>query len=788
MSSFEDSYKSQLQGVSQQVARERLDGQVSAQDNMLSDTVTNLRRRPGATFAYSLLIPNATQDSILAWDTDLAGQQCQVVLNTVDGVIRILSPTYALLATLPASAYLVASNVAALQVATVGDEFFIANTNVKPTVGAGAVTGDPRYRGFFYIKAGAYSKTYDVRIQTAVGSFTASYTTPSGAGAGDAALAAPEYIAEQLRTQIVANYSSLAMTWCWGVRDASFVYLYSSDNPAALNLVASTPSGANYIMASGNSYIRQEADLPSRLPAGADGYIIRTGEFAAPRYYKYDTVKLAWLESGSWDSPLTITNVPVSITNIAGVWSLQTNTFEGRFAGDIESNPDPDFVRRGITGLASYQGRLVILAGSMVNLSASNKPRRFYRSTVTSILDSDCISIGASAASSAAYQYAVPFQKDLLLFSSKYQAVVPGGNLAITPRTASVVVTSTYNADMTSRPTPIGRTLMYAAPRSADFFGIMEMMPSQITEAQYTSSDSTSHLPKYLAGRCRFSVSSSVANMVLFAPTTDRNSLIVHEYTWASDQKIQQSWHKWSFKYPIASAYFSGQLVHVLFVKNGMLVACTIDPRSGANTASGDRRPYLDMSTFADVVNNVVQVPTWLQTFDPTAYAALALSVATGPMAGEPVGFAAAGTTLTTVRSYANPRVAIGFPFTSTFSPTPPMMKDGNGVKISSNKLTVLRFMVGTNNSAQYDVAVTDAATGAADNSIEGTLYFSSAELALGIGRTGADSVAIVPCRTAADSTNLVVSTSGVGELNLVSLEYVARYHEQIHRARKQNG
>lgn len=783
MSVFEDSYKSQLQGVSQQVPRERLDGQLTAQDNMLSDTVTNLRRRPGAAFAFSLSIANATVDSILTWDTDINSKKCTVLLNTVDGVLRVLDSTlYTLLATLPASAYLTTTNVGDIQVATVGDAFYLANTAKAPALVPTSAL-NPLSRGMFYIKAGAFSKTYELKVQTNLGAVTASYTTPTGTTAGDAALSTPEYICIQLVDQITstAGTHGVAMS-----RDASFAYGFGTSG--ATTVTFSTPSGVNFMIASGQAYIRQESDLPSRLPAAADGFIISTGELKSLRYYEYDSVKLAWLETGDYISPAGITNMPVALTYAPGTttFALDATAYEGRFAGDDESNPNPDFISRGITGIGSYQGRLVVLAGSLVNMSASNKPKRFYRSTVTSLLDSDCISIGSSAASSAAYRYAIPFQKDLLLFSEKYQALVPGSNIAVTPRTAAVLVTSTYDSDMTSRPTPVGRTLMYAAPRSKDFFGLMEMLPSTQTESQYTSFDSTAHLPKYMAGKCRFSVSSSVANMVLFAPTGDRNSLIVHEYTWAEDKKIQQAWHKWTFKYPVACAYFSGQTVHILFVKNGMVVGCTVDPRLGTVTAEAERRPFLDMSVFIDVVDNEVMYPAWIGTFDPAALPDLKLSVAEGPLAGEPVGFTAVGSTMTTVLSFPDGKVSCGFPYRSALSPTPPMVKDANGVKISSNKLTVQRFMIGTENSQQYDVTVSDAATLPEDVGEEevGTLYFSSPELVLGNARVGDTSIAIVPCRTAADSTSLVISTDGVGELNIVSLEYVAKFNQKIKRAK----
>lgn len=775
MSSFEDSYKSQLQGVSQQLARERLDGQVSAQDNMLSDTVTNLRRRPGAVYAYNLSVATATPESVLAWNTDIAGTRCHVVLNCVDGAITILDALYNVLATLPTSTYLTTTDTGTIQVATVGDEFILANTAKLPALGASSTGTSPDIRGFFYIKAGAFSKLYEVHLQTSSGTITATYTTPNGTGAGDAALSTPEHIAGELVTSLTA-YGVVTL-----YQDAAYVYI--QNNATITGLVVSSPSGTNYVIASGAAYLRLDAELPSRLPSQAGGFIISTGELRALKYYQYDATKLAWLEVGNYASPLSITNVPVSITKVAGVWTLQTNTWEGRLSGDDDTNPAPAFIKRGITGVSNYQGRLVILSGSMVNMSASNKTYRFYRSTVSSILDSDCIEIGASAASSAAYRYAVPFQKDLLLFSEKYQAVVPGGATAITPRTASVVVTSTYDSDMSSKPTPVGRTLMYSAPRSKDFFGLLEMEPSGYIESQYLSADSTAHLPKYMAGRCKFGVSSSVANMVLFAPTGDRYSLIVHEYTWSGDKKVQQAWHRWTFRYKVAAAYFSGQVVYVLFVNNGKIVACTIDPRSGQVSSTSDTIPHMDMVTFVDVVDGVVQYPAWLTAFDSTAKPDVRLSVATGSLAGSLVGGTVVGSDLHTVISFQNGRVGIGFPYTSLFSPTPPMKKDGNGVQISSNKMTVLRFMVGTKNSTEYDVHVSDRSTEAVESDPTSPLYFGSAELSLGSSLVGGDSIAIVPARTEAASTQLILSTDGLGELNIVSLEYVARYNTKVRRA-----
>ncbi|NYW24497.1 hypothetical protein, partial [Escherichia coli] len=72
MPTYESAYKSLLQGVSQQIPEERLPGQLSAQVNMLSDPVTNLRRRPGAQLRAQGMMPSATCDSIRGFFTDIA--------------------------------------------------------------------------------------------------------------------------------------------------------------------------------------------------------------------------------------------------------------------------------------------------------------------------------------------------------------------------------------------------------------------------------------------------------------------------------------------------------------------------------------------------------------------------------------------------------------------------------------------------------------------------------------------------------------------------------------------
>lgn len=790
MSGYEGAYSTILQGVSQQLPKLRLIGQVTAQDNMISDIVTNVRRRPGITHRASFEMPGEDYTSIRAWETDIAGHRVHVYVGTKTGVMKVVSEDFQTELMNTTSAYLVAPRAQSIRGTTVGDDFFLMNVAQQPAAGpADEKNINPNRLGFYYVRAGAFSKTYTVTV-TLKGGATASttYITANGQTAGDALLATPEKIAENLEANGRAAFLAIGVV---SEVVGAFVYLYTNLD-TLVDLSVATASGSSYILASGNSKVRLEADLPQLLPAPANGYVMAVGEQKTFRYYRYISDRKEWLECGIWGSPASITNMPISITNRAVPlepggptgWQVVATKYEGRLAGDDETNPSPVFLAaRKCSGMGSFQNRLVILAGSTVYMSASDNPRRFYRSTVTSLVDKDTIAVGSSANSSAEYEYAVPFQKDLLLFSRKYQALIPSSGQAVTPRTATVLLTSSYSVDTLSEPVPVGRTLLFSAPRSSDYFGFMEMVSSQYTDAQYVANDATAHLPKYMGGQCRFGVASSVASMVMFAPTRDPNSLVVYEYSWDGDTKVQQAWHTWRFRYPVAAAYFSNESVNIVFIQNGKLVCCTMDPRQGVLNVSSTRRPFLDFNGELDVVDNQCTIPDWLLAFDPDCAQHVALSVSTGPLAGEAVGVTKVeGPVLTTVRSFPSGRVSYGFRYRSLLSPTPPIAQDHNGIKIESAKLTILRFGVVTQNSSEYRVLVTDSTSADVESLDLATLRFCSSELELGQARYGKSSRAIVPARTDADTTTLSLYTEGTGELNFTGIDYIGRFNTRIRR------
>ncbi len=791
MAAYEDSYKSLLQGVSQQVARERLDGQVTSQVNMLSDAVTGPRRRPGAIMTWAVTVGSSNQpDAYVCEDTVVGGKKCQVLVDSKKGVIRVLDEGGNLVYTSAEIAYLqttadpnsvALATGSSIQFANLNGELFLLNTTKVPAAGAPTAVVQTA-KAFAWVAAGAFNTKYSIYVdlleevgfppEYVVVRHTFSYTTPDGSGAGDAAVSTPEYIAADLAAQLDALAGVAATV------DGSSIYISQGGG------AVSSPTGNSYIISSIKGAVRLETDLPLNAPEGLDGYIVTVGSSRSKRYYKYQSSTSEWLEVGDLTSPLTLTNMPISLTYVGGVWGVDTSTFEGRFAGDETTNPTPTFVGTGLTGMSVYQGRLVLLASDMCYLSASNQPRRFFRSTVLELLDSDPIGIGSTGTTAAKFRYAITFNKDLVLFSDRHQAILPGSNVAVTPRTAALLPTSSYSADMTMKPVEAGRGLLYAVPRSSQHFGFMEMQPSSSTDHQYTSIDITQHLPTYFPGQCRFGVSSTSSGIVVCGSTSARNSLFVHEYTWVGDEKKQQAWHRWDFDLPVATSYFSGSNIVVVLRAGTQLVGCTISPHGTRVRSNGRMETFADMQYLAFVVNNNVEVPAWLALAVPSDVdrARLVFTVAEGAMSGERIQTTYAGGLYTTSASYPNGAVAFGFPYYSEIVPTPPMRKDSLGVKVSTNKMTVLRYNVSTNKSGAFNVEVSDNVPGEEEYAVAPVLY-NSPELTLGAPILGADNTVTVPARTRAEHTMLKLSTSGTSELNLVGLEFAAQYHQKLRRA-----
>lgn len=774
------SFASILGGVSQQVPRERLAGQLSIQENMLSDPVTGLRRRPGLPVVRTLVGYDTEANKCLSQYMEVGSTAFNLFLNCKTGKVVILDQNLVELSNATDS-YLVADDISKIRVTSVGGSMWALNTDQAPVVGAPDATKlNPVYEGFFFIRTGAFQKTYQVRFEYGGGSTEFSYTTDN-----TAANSTPEGIALNLYNLIIANAAFMLIYDVY--RNGAYVYVTRRNKSAvdtSQTTVTST-SGQQYIMASAGMQLSLTSDLPAKLPIEANGTVVAVGiNPLAMTYYRWNNSSAAWQETGNYSSPSKITNMPVRLdVTEAGVLTISKPDFVGRTAGDSNNNPMHQFVSKGMTGISSFQGRMVLLSGAYVSLSSSEDPLRFTRSTVSALIATDPIETGSGAASSAAFEHGIQFNRDLVLIARTHQAVIPTGNTAITPSNALVVLTSRQDLSTVASPSVIGRTVMACSPVSEDFYGIVELVPSAYTESQYTPQNLTDHIPRYMRGVARHIVGSSTASIALFTSTEDYKRILVHEYIWDGDQRKLVSWHGWNTPLDIATLHFARDKIVIGLKSNGDLLICTIDPRA-SSFLGASTKPYLDCYSFGTVTDNILSIPTSLRNIDKINELRLAQSE--GALAGEPVGIESIDTdawTIRTVRSFKNGAVAVGWKFTSQMAPTPPMMRDRNDVVIGTAKTTILKYEITTQRSGEFDIHVINNEAPIFDGG-GFPLTWSSSELNLGNPQVAGLGVVVVPCRTVSHTTDVILSTDGVRELNILDIEYVLRTEVRPDRKR----
>jgi len=774
---LEGSIPSLLQGVSQQVPRERLDGQVGIQVNMVSDVVNGMRRRPGARMLKADVLNGATlvTSKIYCAYHSAGGIGRHVIVNTSTGKLEVFDNTFTSLGSLT-NAYLQSVTAQNIQSISLRGRVYVVNTEVIPTGNiSNSGKQNPNLTGFFFIKTGAYSKTYSVNITTSGGTYTVSYTTPDGTTAGDAALSTPTYIA----TQLVNAINAKGTPFVTPSQSSGYVFLICTGSYNTLTV--STDSGISYMSASNQSSVSLVSDLPALLPTAGYNCMCAVGSTVRTAvWYRYNGATGVWLEDSAWNSITSITNICVSYS-LYGSVDIQLETGEGRLAGSDETNENPAFLDVGITGLSAYQGRLVLLCGSEVVMSAAGKPMRFYRSTVTELLDEDPIGIMAGGASAADFMYAMQFNRDLLLFSSTCQAVIPGTNVPISPSTAQIVLTSSYAGDNNSSPVDTGRSIMFPVPISGAFAGFFEMIPSNYTASQYTSLDITQHIPKYMPGRVLKCVGSTNVGMLLSICSGDSIGLYVHQFKWNNETKIQGAWHRWEMPYPIASVWFADDTIIVALNANGKLALVTVELQTGT-TINGLYRPLSDIYQSVTVTNGQFTVPEVLRSAYNSGYDIL-LTYTSGTLSGAEAGVESINTSTwvgTVLRNIPDGTYFIGLDYTSVLSPTAPVLKDQDG-NVFGMDATLVRYILHTVDTGEFDVYIYNSALDLVSETLS-PVYNASPDLQIDYPLIGTLQDIPISVHSVSQDTTTIFSCSGASQMCFLGIDYIMRYYPRRRR------
>lgn len=794
---YETAYPTLLNGVSQQLPQSRIPGQLESQTNMVSDLVRGLCRRGGTNFVRNMASKLTSNSEIQHILTRLGGTD---VLLTIDPTVSsFVSPFQAfdprtgsaltVNLTDTAGGYLEDLNAASrFYSATVGDTAVLVCPNISPVVVNATVAINSKRAGYFYIASGAYSQDYTVKIvdSTSGTTYTASIQTPDGTVAAHVTDSTPEQVAINLQAALATALPPAYALY----RDGAYVFIKSTSQD--FSVISDTSQV--YIQVSNNSLVRQTNTLPARLPPEANGYTVRIGNDATATHFRYDSAKAAWLEDAQPDARKLVRGLGLVLTRSGNVITIDRLDTKARAAGDTVSNPDLACMSV-ITGVAAFQGRLVLLSDQYVCMSAVNDPTQWYRATVTAILDSDPIEIALTTSYASSYRSGVVFNGNLLILADSHQVQVPG-DIPITPTNATMALVANYGIRAEFSAAPLGRSLILPTNTGDSGVGFVETLPPENLEAMLRATTVTSHIPTYIPGALRFVSASNTADTLIcgsraneVTPYYNTSNVYVHQFMWAGNEKVHSAWHKWTFHYPVDFAYILDDRAY--FVTGGTTGGLGrrlsyIDIRRGYVPEH-----YLDFAQYGSVATTMVggESQGYIGSFtansmDASLGEALRAYKVVGSESrlGENPGYVTISSNVYfSVSGTTGDKYYVGLPFTSEFTPTPPIVRDRSDNFLASQRIPLLKFIAQVNNTGAVQVRVKDRVYDS--GTFDAPVVPHSALQTLGDSPLYTTGKVNVPCRTEARDTLMSMQTSDYYDMNITSLEYGFKLQLKSRRA-----
>lgn len=713
---------SMLQGVSQQPARLRLPGQIGEQINCVSHLTQGLTTRPGSKLIqrWRGMHPDVRYQHVTFNGTtylfgnrfgelfcfDLAGNQYTINYANAD-----------------AAAYVPNTNgrpVTNLRL-LVWNNSIIALNRDKTVLASSFTTGFDHHIVGVTALGGSYSKTYKVRIRVAGGTtYEGTYTTPDGTATGDGAKTTATYIIGQLKTSLDTAFSGVAGVTIQNYLDVLIVKMASA-------MTATVTDGeAGTILRVITDFADKRADLPRYAHHGT---IVRVSGNAETdvddywlRYYIDSGVTLGdgfgrqgtWIEMYNPDQVNTLDNrtLPHVFTLSGSTFTLSQGAWKGREVGDDTTNPFPSFVGKRIRDLANHDGRLVVAAGNSVCMSRTNEPLTFFRKSATVLLDDDPIDLTTNETDTTNLDWVVPFDRGLIICSDpgKSQYIIAGSGL--TPENASMVLTTRYEMTCQVKPVNNGRALMF--PFTTGYFsGVKEFYTDG--DGTVNKADTVTHAQnEYIKNKVRHIAVSENLHIATFLTAGDiiwpgnlsgtepekeyfNPFVYIYQFLWDGDDKIQSAWHKWEFSAPVR---------YCLWQDSKFYFICGFDTG----------RHSLEVIDLAEVANpNIGYVPSLDSQIEMTVQGSGANVNVRHPLASgisiirKDNGRLYAPVPPPVLESEPNwwylhavdfsvlpagTSVIVGNRFTSVIQPTMPVLRDSNGLTISSSHITIARFLV----------------------------------------------------------------------------------------------
>jgi hypothetical protein len=560
-----------IQGCSQQPDAQRDPTQGEIQINGMSSIAEGLRKRDSShTFAKVSTTPfgDAFIHTILRDNTE---EYLAVITRTGIRVFDLQGNEKTVNA--PGGyGYLASVTDARQQIRaqSIADYSFILNTNTATAMNPAVAPKTARpavHEALVWVKAANYGQTYKVNVNGKEATVTTAVApvVSSGTTVTENRISSAE-IAQKIKESLEA---APAVTGVTITREGSVLWLESA-NPIT---IAASDARANADITAILGQVQAFTELPTIAPKGYQVEITGDPGNNFDGYYVTFNPKSGTFGEGTWSETVspgveykvdqsTMPHLLIRLPN-GQFWygpadgsttaGITVPIWGERTTGDYDTAPDPSFVGNAIQDVFIYKNRLGFLADENVILSRVREFFEFFPETVTTILDTDPIDVVASNNRVSVLRYAVPYQDELILFSSQYQFRFNAAETVLTPKTAQITVLTQFEVDVTVRPQQAGGGIIFCQANGewSQFreFSVRGAGTALTADAQ----DLTGYVSAYVPTNV-FKMTVNDTGNALFAisgKTGYKRRIYVYKYffrnTGSGAERAQSSWSYWEF-------------------------------------------------------------------------------------------------------------------------------------------------------------------------------------------------------------------------------------------------
>ncbi|MEH6358737.1 MAG: hypothetical protein V7745_07085 [Pseudomonadales bacterium] len=721
MARIEDSYPTPIHGVSTLAPRNRAEGTAGLQENMRSDPVSKLTRRPSLQWDYALEVDGHELVAHHGYYRD--GKEVDLVV-TVDPAVPTIGHVWPYsngvlgntnVISVDTQNYLASDN---LQLTTLNGATTFINTDV--VVELDSATDENTVQKVVHINilnALSYTTTLQLVIEDGGGADLGIYDYTIFDGGSGNVIAADE---QRATNNVATNLAHMINN---GLEQDGTVSLFYP--PAAdFGMIAKSKGSSlsiqrldnaifpNTFITTGRTddvaHLPEIIDSPDGLPKfGIVGTRLTiqpdpTRE-AGTYFLEAESVtgqvttamtEVVWVETRDPRQPYKFdeTTIPLVLTeDEGGIFDFVfSRGWEERQSGNDKSCPPPNFVGKKLTAVGQFQKRLVLVAGNTVSMSKTDQQEDWWKTSALTLLATDPVELESNAPDTDMIRYIVEHNRDLLLVASNAQFKIDG-TTGITPQTAALPLTTTYEVQITTEPVSVG-SAVYLPITYGSSTGVTQYSGGRDQQDKATAI--THHVVGYMMGEAALFAGS--ANLEMLAMTTTggaSNELFIYDYYTEGGENRQRSWSLWALpdNEAIVALKFRGDRLTILTQGEvgGVLTLFSKSIQMYSPVGVNTHEVYLD---------NLLVLPTdGLTATLPTEYATPNMIVVLGegtvyPL--EQVDYTLDGSTVTFSEDIGAGSVYVGSQYSSKYQPTRPYVKDNKGVAVTSDRLRIGKFIL----------------------------------------------------------------------------------------------